>query len=257
MTRSAPTRTWRFSGRIAGWGTAGGTRFVVGNWHTTPLGSFAGVMVQRPDGHRVLLAPSTEVAEFVSATYQFDSVEPANMTVHRYSPTSPAGARARDAAARGMADPGSRQPPVPAEAMPRTAPTTAGEQWRIEAGPLTATLRIGKRAAVGWLLRALPTAVAGAPWFTLLTDPIARVALPGVRTRGSAGGGRREYYGASDLHRLVGARTSWDGTDLGAMVPIDPPVQFGFASTPAKPSVTDLITTVRERTDQGSPRSQH
>ncbi|MGC0272917.1 hypothetical protein ACO0LV_07970 [Pseudactinotalea sp. Z1739] len=245
MTRSASPRTWRFSGRIAGWGTAGGTRFVVGNWHTTPLGPFAGVMVQHPHGHRVLLAPSTEVAEFVSATYQFDAVEPANVTVHRYAPRPPAGARARDAVARGVADPGSSQPPVPAEALPRTVPTMAGERWQIGAGPLSATVQIGERAAVGWLLRALPAAVAGAPWFTLLTDPVARVALPGVRTRGSAGGGRREYYGASDLHRLAGARSSWDGTDLGAMVPIDPPVRFGFASTPATPSLTDLVTTVR------------
>lgn len=259
MPRSDPTRTWRFRGRIAGWGTASGTRFVLGNWHTTPLGRFAGVMVQRPSGERLLLAPSMEVAEFVSATYQFDAVEPVAVSVRRYAPdAAPAGGAARRSTGNSdslsPADPVEPLPPTDAAAplpsaapLPVAAPTTAGERWQVEAGPLSAHLRIGKRTPLGWLLRALPPALAGAPWFSYVTDPIARVVLPGVRTRGSAGGGRREYYGANDLHRLEDAATTWDGEDLGAMVPIDPPVEFGFASTPARPSVTDLLTTVRDR----------
>ena len=226
MARSASSRTWKFRGRIAGWGTASGTRFVVGNWHTTPLGPFAGVMVQRPGGERLLLAPSAEVAEFVTATYEFDAVEPVTVTARRYA--------SEPAAPMRLAQP-----------LPPGAPTSAGEWWQIEAGPLSARLRIGTRAPLGWMLRALPSALAEAPWFSYLTDPIARVVLPGVRTRGSAGGGRREYYGANDLHRLDDAITTWDGEDLGAMVPIEPPVEFGFASAPARPSVTDLVTTVR------------
>lgn len=267
MPPSAPTRTWSFAGRIAGWGTTSGTRFVLGNWHTTPLGSFAGVMVQRPDGHRILLAPSAQVAEFVSATYQFDAVKPTAVRVQRYRANSARGepeaglrpaADAEDTGLRSPADAddaGLRSPadaedaglrlPEDAEPVPPTASTTAGEGWQVEAGPLTATLQVGRRAGLGWLLRTLPAGVAAAPWFTYLTDPIARVVLPGVRTRGSAGGGRREYYGARDLHRISAAVTAWEGEDLGAMVPIDPPVQFGFASTPARPSVTDLVTTVR------------
>ena len=39
------------------------------------MGRFADVMLAQPDGLRVLLAPSGEVAEFVAATYTFDRVE--------------------------------------------------------------------------------------------------------------------------------------------------------------------------------------
>ena len=62
MTRYA------FHGFIAGMGTAEGTRLVVGHWPESPLGSFSDVMVERADGHRMLLAPSEEVAGFVAAT---------------------------------------------------------------------------------------------------------------------------------------------------------------------------------------------
>src|SRR5690625_2869074 len=79
------SRDLRFEGRISGWGTSSGTRVVVGSWYRSPLGSFADVMVERPDGEPVLLAPTAEVAEFVGSTYRFDttvlttvSVETAN-----------------------------------------------------------------------------------------------------------------------------------------------------------------------------------
>lgn len=65
---------WRFVGTITGVGTAEGTRIVVGCWHLSPFGAFADVMVERADGHRVLLAPSEEVARFVAGTYRFDEV---------------------------------------------------------------------------------------------------------------------------------------------------------------------------------------
>jgi hypothetical protein len=65
----------RFHGRIAGFGTGSGVRIVIGMWPRSPLGSFADVMVERPDGHRILLAPSQAVADFVGATYQFDEVQ--------------------------------------------------------------------------------------------------------------------------------------------------------------------------------------
>jgi hypothetical protein len=62
----------RYRGRIAGVGTTSGIRLVVGNWAHTPLGAFADVMVERPDGHRVLLAPSEAVRDVIEATYVFD-----------------------------------------------------------------------------------------------------------------------------------------------------------------------------------------
>ena len=48
---------------------------VVGSWLSSPFGQFADVMVEAADGERLLLAPSTEVAEFVSRTYSFDRIE--------------------------------------------------------------------------------------------------------------------------------------------------------------------------------------
>ena len=73
MTAGTPVRE-RYQGRIAGVGTTSGTRLVVGNWAHTPLGRFADVMVERPDGHRVLLAPSDAVRDVIEATYVFDEV---------------------------------------------------------------------------------------------------------------------------------------------------------------------------------------
>ena len=51
----------RFSGRIAGVGSASGVRIVVGRWDDSPWGAFADVMVEDAAGHRVLLAPSERV----------------------------------------------------------------------------------------------------------------------------------------------------------------------------------------------------
>ena len=64
----------RFHGQIAGVGSTSGVRVVIGRWDASPLGAFADVMLEQPDGHRVLLAPSTAVAEFVADTYVFDEV---------------------------------------------------------------------------------------------------------------------------------------------------------------------------------------
>lgn len=83
-----------------------------------------------------------------------------------------------------------------------------------------------------------------APWFCRISDPIARVVLRGVRTRGSAGNGRREYYGARQQHKITAAEASWRAEDLGHLTPVTPPVTFGFGSTPAAPSVTSITTTI-------------
>ena len=80
MTAGTPVRE-RYQGRIAGVGTTSGTRLVVGNWAHTPLGRFADVMVERPDGHRGLLAPSEAVRDVIEATYVFDEVRVEPVTV--------------------------------------------------------------------------------------------------------------------------------------------------------------------------------
>jgi hypothetical protein len=66
--------TDRFDGFIAGLGTPAGLRVVVGHWPSSPFGAFTDVMAERPGGHRMLLAPTEQVAGFVAGTYTFDEV---------------------------------------------------------------------------------------------------------------------------------------------------------------------------------------
>ena len=198
------TDTDRFDGWIAGVGTAAGLRVVVGHWPHSPLGAFTDVMVERPDGHRILLAPRERVAEFVGATYTFDET---------------------------------RLGPVTHEQR--------GTEHRVTTADLDLVLRTGGRPPLGWLLRAVPGRLATAPAWIATIDAIARRVLPGVRTVGSAGGGRREYYGARDLHRVVTASVRWEGRDQGDLTRVDPPVHFGFGSTPSAPSLARITTLIR------------
>lgn len=195
----------RFDGWIAGLGTAAGLRAVVGHWPRSPLGAFTDVMVERSDGHRLLLAPSPEVAEFVAATYTFDEV---------------------------LVGP--------------VAAAVEGTAWRVDAGPLAISFTVGGRPALGLLLRAVPRPLATSPAWVGAIDAVARRVLPGVRTRGSAGGGREEFYAALDLHRITGAAVVWEGADQGGLAPVAPPVRFGFGSTPRAPSLTRVVTIIRQ-----------
>ena len=90
----------------------------------------------------------------------------------------------------------------------------------------------------------MPGAVAESPAWCAVTDPVARVVLRGVRTRGTAGGDRREWYGATDHRQITEMTGSFDGADLGALAPVTPAPRFGFSSTPPRPSVTTVVTTV-------------
>lgn len=193
----------RFDGFIAGLGTPAGLRVVVGHWPGSPLGAFTDVMVERPDGHRMLLAPTDAVADFVTATYTFDEV------------------------CRGPVD-----------------AAVDGDRWTVRAGPLDLAFTVGRRSPLGLLLRAVPRRLATDLRWVGAIDTVARRALPGVRTRGSAGQGRCEYYAALDLHRITGARVAWDGADQGGLAPVDPPVRFGFGSTPRTPSLVRVITLI-------------
>jgi hypothetical protein len=193
----------RFEGHIAGLGSTSGTRLVLGCWERSPLGAFADLMIERPDGHRLLIAPSDEVREFVSATYSFDEC---------------------------------RVEPV--------AVTTAGVWWQVRSPSVSLDFRLGRRSAAGWLLRLVPHAVATSPAWCVVTDPVARALFRGVRTKGTAGQDRREWYGATEVRLISFARGSLDGQPLGALAAIDPPCRFGFSSTPATPSMTAIVTTI-------------
>jgi hypothetical protein len=124
--------------------------------------------------------------------------------------------------------------------------------WRLQAPSLTLTLGLGPRTALGVLLRGVPARIAESPAWCTVTDPVSRVVMRGVRTRGTAGGGRREWYGATDNHRIVTATGTFDGQDLGALAPVAP-THFGFSSTPRRPSVTTVVTTVDLRDGEHAP----
>ena len=51
---------------------------------------------------------------------------------------------------------------------------------------------------------------------------------------------------AIDHHAITGIEGAWRGHDLGALAPVSPDPGFGFASTPPRPSLTTLWTTVLE-----------
>jgi hypothetical protein len=122
--------------------------------------------------------------------------------------------------------------------------TERGDRRQVVAGPLECAFRVGGRGVLGFPLRAVPAPLAtNRRWVTLI-DAVARRVLPGVRTVGSAGNGRREFYCARDLHRITGAVVRWTGADQGGLAPVRPPVRFGFGSTPTAPSLVRITTLV-------------
>lgn len=196
-------KRWIFDGHIAGIGTASGLRAVVGIWQCSPFGSFADVMVQQPSGHRLLLAPRPDVAEFIAATYTFDEVRLVDVSA------------------------------------------MLGERaLRVDAGPLAIRAVTGARTFLGTALRAVPRRLAVHPRWLSAVSPLAALAAPGARTYGTAGSGRAEYYGVSDLHHVTSAVVRWEGADAGTLAPIRPAVTFGFSSVPPRPSVARVRTTV-------------
>jgi hypothetical protein len=116
--------------------------------------------------------------------------------------------------------------------------------WSVTAGPLVCAFDVGRRPPLGLLLRAVPGPLARSTAWASLVDRPARLVLPGVRTRGTAGNARREWYGATDLHRITALRARVDGVDLGVIAPVTPAVRFGFGSTPAMPAVVAVTSTV-------------
>jgi hypothetical protein len=200
-----PATRSRFRGHIAGLGSTGGTRVVVGHWPETPLGPFSDAMVETGSGHRVLLAPRPEVRDFIAATYSFDEVrlEPVEVTV-------------------------------------------AGSVWSFRSESLSLDFTEGRRTPLGAALRCVPGRLAASPAWCTVTDPVARLVMDGVRTRGTAGNGRREWYGATDARAVTGLSGAFDGSDLGGLADVDPACRFGFSSTPRKPTLTTVVTTVEQ-----------
>jgi hypothetical protein len=192
-----------FTGHIAGFGSGSGVRMVVGSWLTSPFGRFADVMVETADDERILLAPTDEVAEFISATYSFDRIQTGPVMVEQT-----------------------------ATAFAVTAPE------------LDITCRIGGPAAFDWLLRLVPGRIATAPLWLRAIAPAAALLVPGVRTAGTAGHGRREYYGVRRTYRIAELSGTFRGDDLGGLAELQPPVRFGFSSAPSTPQLVSVTTTI-------------
>ncbi|WP_369382918.1 hypothetical protein [Streptomyces sp. cg36] len=122
--------------------------------------------------------------------------------------------------------------------------TVSGESWSVASPSLELRFVVGRRGPLGLALRAVPAVLARRPVWSALTDVPARLLLSGVRTRGSAGGGRTEWYGARDLRPMRTVSAAFEGVDLGPMAPVTPPVRFGFGSVPPRPCLTRVTTTV-------------
>jgi hypothetical protein len=120
-----------------------------------------------------------------------------------------------------------------------------GRTTRVHSRGLDLGFTVGRRTVLGGLLQFVPRRLAtSARWLTLI-DPVARMILTGVRTKGSARSGSTEFYGAYGLRRIDSLFGTWRGRDLGTLARVEPPVHFGFGSTPRQPMVTDLVTIIR------------
>lgn len=192
-----------FDGRILGVGSSSGVRVVVGVWERSPFGSFADAMVADATGHRVLVAPTEEVAEYVSSTYSFDEVCSGEVAV-----------------------------------------SSRHDGLRFESDDLVLDVTFGARTVVGRLLRLVPRLIAHSPVTARMADPIAARVVRGVRTYGSAGNGRREFYCATDQFAVSSIFGTWRAVALGTLAAVQPNPNFGFSSTPPQPSIVTLRTVV-------------
>ena len=122
--------------------------------------------------------------------------------------------------------------------------TDTADGWQVTTPSLSLRLVVGGRTPLGAALALVPARVATSPAWCGVVDPVARVVLRGVRTRGTAGGDRREWYGATSVVAVTAIQGEWRGTDLGTLAAVDPPCRFGFSSTPKRPSVTSVVTTI-------------
>ena len=88
-----------------------------------------------------------------------------------------------------------------------------GRAVRVHGRDLDVGFTIGRRTPLGGLLGLVPRRLATSPRWLRMIDPAARMILPGVRTKGTAGGGRTEFYGAYGLHGIDCVFGTWRGTD--------------------------------------------
>jgi hypothetical protein len=205
--------TWdRFVGCISAAGFASGDAIVVGAWASSPLGRLVDVMWVRPDGRRLLLAPTEAAAAYIAGLYSFDEVAVVPV--------------------RGGWDGWA----TAVEAGPLRVRIVAGQRdarsWLFATRP-AAVLR---RPA--WMR--LEDAVARPMVGRLIGG------ATGVRAAGVAPGGRRECYGARDYRPATGAALQVDGVDAGAMHDLPAELGIGLSSFPTRPAVVHVITSIAQ-----------
>jgi hypothetical protein len=200
----------RFSGLIAAGGSTSGEQVVVGMWRRSPLGRAIDAMWVRPDGERILLAPSPEVAEYVAGLYTFERVEVVPI--------------------RGGFD-------------GRRVELTAGPLVvTLEPGPRD--LRSWLFALRPGPLRRAPV------WIEVedrLVRPLGGPLLggaDGVRLAGRAPGGQREWYGIADYRPLRGGRFEVAGVDAGRLAPLRAGLGVGLSDFPTVPALVAVDTLI-------------
>ena len=123
-----------------------------------------------------------------------------------------------------------------------------------DGAPLHADVMIGARDALGWALRCVPRRLATSVTWARMLDPVVRRTMRGVRTSGHTVGAS-ETYGTTDRRRVLAVEANWEGNDLGAMANVDPAVRFGFGSTPMRPSLVAVSSTIRPTRDPTTSKS--
>jgi hypothetical protein len=200
----------QFVGAIAAGGFVSGEQVVVGMWRRSPLGSFIDVMWVRADGERVLLAPSPEVAAFVSALYTFDRIEVVEIV---------GGFDGRRVAVRAG--------PLDLELRPDAR---GWRSWVFAVRPRQ--------------LRRSPTWLAIEDRFV---EPLGRVLLggaEGVRVGGVTPGGRREWYSVDDYRTVTEGTLFVDGRSAGELTELRPDLGVGLSAFPTRPAMVDLVTLI-------------
>lgn len=200
----------RFEGAIAAAAFADGHQVVVGMWRASPLGRVVDVMWIRPDGRRVLLAPSATVRDYITGVYAFDE--------------------ARVAPVRGGFD--GREVAVAAGEL-RLRLTPHPRDWR--SWVFAARPRVLRRRRA-WL--ALEDRLAG---------PLAGPLLggrPGVRLSGTTPTGRREWFSVDDYRPLADGALTVDGAEAGAMRALRPGLGVGLSDFPTRPALVQLATLI-------------
>ncbi len=200
-----------FEGAITAAAFASGDAVVVGAWARSPLGGFVDVMWRRPDGTRVLLAPTATVADYVAGLYTFDEVQVVRI--------------------RG----GVRGAVVAVQAGPlQLHAELAARDWR--------SWLFALRPRV---LRRSPR------WIAVedrLARPFVGALLGGgrgVRATGIAPGGQREHYGADDWRRVASATLTVDGEDAGPMRDMPADLGVGLSAFPTVPASVRVGTLIQ------------